>query len=34
MLKDAFGAGVVNELVAAHKPFPHGHFAPSAEAIG
>jgi hypothetical protein len=34
MLKDALGAGVVNELVAAHEPLSHEHFAPGAETIG
>lgn len=33
VLKDAFGAGVMDELVAAHQALPHEDFAPSAEAI-
>lgn len=34
VLKNAFGAGVVNEMFAANQPFSHEYFAPGAEAIG
>ena len=34
VLKDTFGAGVMDELAAAHKTFPHRHLAPGAESIG
>jgi hypothetical protein len=33
MLKNACGAGVVNELAAGDQPFPHDDLAPGAEAI-
>jgi hypothetical protein len=34
MLKNARGAGVVNELAAGDQSFPHDDLAPGAEAIG
>ena len=34
MLKDALGAGVVNELAAGDQTFGHGHLAPGAEPVG
>ena len=34
VLEDALRAGVVDELLAADKPFLHRHLAPGAEAIG
>ena len=33
MLKDAFGAGVMNELPARHQAFGHRNFAPGAEPL-
>ena len=34
VLKDALGAGVVNELAAGDQAFGHGHLAPGAQAVG
>jgi hypothetical protein len=34
MLKDALGAGVVNELAAGDQALGHGHLAPGAQAVG